>query len=170
MPRRPRPYRRDSRSTLDVGKIEELTTQEVWDRGISWANEDQGLSNHRKRMERKWDNILNNVGPEPMSPLWERINLIVTRPTNGDDEAYSYLVKLVDEDPYEATHGADTAPPHWTLLHKFAFFGCPRCADYLVQHGGNLNATDDARNRPIDLARYFIRTRGSSCPRQSNQK
>jgi hypothetical protein len=149
-------YRRDSRtSTIDYSDITELSNKSLWDRSISASNEDRAMFRYRRKLERRWDDANPVKGSGSMSESWEMVNRIINRPVNGDEEALIYLKMLVEgEDAYEATHSRDVCAPSWTLMHKLAFYGCPKCVSYLVKHDADLFALDDEGNRPLDLARF----------------
>jgi hypothetical protein len=63
------------------------------------------------------------------------VNRLVNQTAGGDEEALPYLATLLASgyDAQEATHQQDSSPPFWTLLHKFAFYGCPKCTDLIVK-------------------------------------
>jgi hypothetical protein len=65
-----------------------------------------------------------------------QVNRLVNQTAGGDDEALPYLKTLLaSEYADEALHQQDNASPYWTLLHKFAFYGCPKCADIVIKVG-----------------------------------
>ena len=121
------------------------------------------------------------ITPLPCFLAALKVNRIINRPQSGDDEALPYLKQLIDEEPHEgalspsqtllcaffphatassvgatreATHRQDSSAPYWTLLQKFAFYGCPKCCDFIVKAGADLNVVDQSGNRALDLARF----------------
>ena len=121
--RRYRPRRRES--TLDFSDITEKDTDSLWNRSVSGKQERHAYDRYRKKLHHRFDKG-GRSSDQLMSGNWEMVNRIVNSPGKGDEEALPYLKALCSEDAaslYEATHTQDTAPPFWTLLHKFAFYG-----------------------------------------------
>ena len=74
---------------------------------------------------------------------------------NDDMRSYLYKVKLLIE------HGADLNvcdAQGWTIMHKCVWAGNLTLLQFCVQHGGKINTTDNAGQKPVDLAFQMNRT------------
>ena len=147
-----RPLRRSSRSSIDLSDISDISESSIFDRSIAPHVVKEGLRKYRSRLDKRFNSADPRKG-QRMSPTYEKISKIVCG-GDGDIEARPFLVKLLEEDPWEALHHQDTHPPFFSLLHKFSLHGCPRCVDVLVRAGADLYQLDAEGNRAIDLARY----------------
>lgn len=87
------------------------------------------------------------------------MNRLINQAVGGDDEALPYLKTLLaSEYADEALHQQDNAKPYWTLLHKFAFYGCPKCADIVikVKETNERGQIEAIKNLRISLTSTFI--------------
>ena len=84
---------------------------------------------------------------------WDKMDRLIA--DGQDAAACTHLVKtLLVKYPHQTLQLRDEDPPHWSLLHKSAFFGQPEASRILIENGADLQTRDANGNRPLELARF----------------